>query len=99
MQITPSTPTATFGGNFAQSTIAGGSNLTLRDSFARSIKKDPESYPAFKEARFWDAWNRELHSKAHLHEISNVLDPLFVPATEAGAQLYELQKKFLYAVF
>ena len=37
--------------------------------------------------------------QAHLHEISDVLSPLFVPATDAGAQLFELQKKFLYAVF
>ena len=40
-----------------------------------------------------------MHSKAHLHEISDVFNPLVVPATQAGAQLFELQKKFLYAVF
>ena len=53
---------------------------TLRDTFATMIKKDPEAYPSFKEAHFWDAWNRELHSKAHLHDLSNVLDFSYLPA-------------------
>ena len=80
-------------------TIVTGLSTSARDHFARSIKKDSESYPAFKKARFWDAWNRELISKAHLHEISDLFNPNFVPATNAESQLFELQKKFLYAVF
>ena len=86
-------------GTIGQSTTVQSATTSLRDSFARAIKKDPESYPAFKEARFWDTWNRELISKAHLHEISDVLNPSFIPATNEEAQLFELQKKFLYAVF
>ena len=84
-------PFSTIGGTTTQPTTATTVTTSLRDSFARSIKKDPESYPAFKEARFWDTWNRELTSKAHLHEISDVLDPNFVPATNEAVQLFELQ--------
>ena len=72
---------------------------TLRDNFAKSIKKDPEAYPAFKEAWFCDTWNRELHSKAHLHNLSNVLDFSYLPATVEENELFELQKRFMYSVF
>ena len=60
------------------------------ETFAKSIKKDPESYPMFKEARFWDTWNRELTSKAHLHDLSNVLDPDYVPTMAEENELFEL---------
>ena len=53
----------------------------------------------FKEARFWDTWNRELTSKAHLHDLSNVLDPDYVPTTAEENELLELQKRFIYSVF
>ena len=72
---------------------------TLRDTFAKTIKKDPEAYPSFKEARFWDAWNRELHSKAHLHDLSNVLDFGYLPATVEENELFERQKRFMYSDF
>ena len=96
--LRPNPPPAVAGFTGQSSTVPTASP-SLRDSFARSIKKDPESYPAFKEARFWDTWNRELISKAHLHELSNVLDPTFVPATVEQTHLIDLQKQFLYAVF
>ena len=57
------------------------SPTTLRDNFAKSIKQDPEAYPAFKEAQFWDTWNRELQSKVHLHDHSNVLDFSYLPVS------------------
>ena len=53
----------------------------------------------FKEARFWDTWNRELTSKAHLHDLSTVLDPDYVPTTAEENELFELQKRFIYSVF
>ena len=44
-------------------TMKSASPTTLHDNFAKSIKKDPEAYPAFKEAQFWDTWNRELTAR------------------------------------
>ena len=72
---------------------------TPKESFAYGIKKDPEVYPIFKEARYWDSWNRELQSKAQLHDVGNVLDPLYKPITTDDIDLFELQKKFMYSVF
>ena len=63
----------------------------LRDNFAKLINKDPEAYPAFKEAQFWDTWNSELHSKAHLHDLRNVLDFGYLPAMVEESELFELQ--------
>ena len=53
----------------------------------------------FEEARFWDIWNREFTSKAHLHELSNVMDPDYVPTAAEENELFELQKRFIYSVF
>ena len=71
----------------------------LREAFAKSIKKDPEAYPVFKEARLWDSRNRKLKSMAHLHDLVNVLDGNYCPTTKVEAELFELQKHFIYAVF
>ena len=71
----------------------------LREALAKSIKKDPEAYPVFKEARLWDSWNRKLKSMAHLHDLVNVLDENYRPTTKVEAELFELQKHFIYAVF
>ena len=43
--------------------------------------------------------NRELHSKAHLHDLSNVLDFGYLPATVEENELFELQKRFMYSIF
>ena len=71
----------------------------LHEALAKSIKKDPEAYPVFKEARLWDSWNRKLKSMAHLHDLANVLDGNYRTTTKAEAELFELQKHFIYAVF
>ena len=94
-----SAPTPTTMVSTTTPTVKSATPITLRDNFAKSIKKDPEAYPAFKEARFWDTWNRELHSKAHLHDLSNVLDPTYLPTTVEENELFELQKRFMYSVF
>jgi hypothetical protein len=81
------------------SSIPPSTTKTPKESFAYGIKKDPEVYPIFKEARYWDSWNRELQSKASLHDCSNVLDPSYNPTTTEDIDLFELQKKFMYSVF
>ena len=88
-----------FGGSSKPSATTKAAATTLRDSFAKSIKEDPEAYPSFKEAQFWDAWNRELQSKAHLHDLKNVLDFSYLPATVEENELFELQKRVMYSVF
>jgi hypothetical protein len=75
------------------------STKTPKESFAYGIKKDPEVYPIFKEARYWDSWNREFKSKAYLHDCGNVLDAAYIPSSQDDIDLFELQKKFMYSVF
>ena len=88
-----------FGGSSKPSATTKAAATTLRDTFAKSIKKDPEVYPSFKEAWCWDAWNKELHGKAHLHNLSNVLDFDYLTTTVEENKLFELQKRFMYSVF
>ena len=86
------------GSSKPSATMKVAATTTLRHSFAKMVKKDPEAYPSFKEAHFWGAWNRELHSKAHLHDLSNVLDFSYLPATAEENELFKLQKRFMYSV-
>ena len=53
----------------------------------------------FKEARLWDSMNRKLKSMAHLHDLVNVLDGNYRSTMRVDAELFELQKHFIYAVF
>ena len=83
----------------ATAATAKAAPATLHDSFAKSIKKDQEAYPAFKEARFWDTWNREFQINVHLHDFSNVLESGYLPDMAEEHELFELQKRFMYSVF
>ena len=64
------------------------STTTLCENVAKLIKEVPEANPTFKESRFWDTWNWELTSKALLHDLSNVLDPNYVPNTAEEFELF-----------
>ena len=77
------------------------STLTIAPSvpWSQGIKRDTEAYPTFKESRFWDKWNREFKSKAHLHGVSDVLDGNYTPLPGIETANFELKKTFVYAVF
>lgn len=71
---------------------------SLAESFIYGIKKDISHYPVFKEAKFWDAWDREIKSKAYLHECADVLDGAYVPEGKQEIELFALKKTFMYAM-
>ena len=94
-QAWPTTPQASTPSSVVSAPIA----RTPKENFASGIKKDPEQYPAFKESRFWDSWNRELHAKAALHDVLDVLDGTYVPTTPDAIELFEFKKRFMHSVF
>ena len=98
MARTATAPLAATSATASANTAAVAPSSSMQ-SFSRSIKKDPESYPTFKEAKFWDAWNRELKVKAKLHGLLNVLDANYQPSTLEETELFDMHKTFLYSVF
>ena len=47
----------------------------------------------------WDNWNRSTTAQARAQDISNVLDPNYVPPNQEARDLFIEQQKFMYAVF
>ena len=52
-----------------------------------------------KEDKQWDAWERSTVAQARAQDLSDVLDPDFVPSTPEGHELFVEKQKFVYAVF
>jgi hypothetical protein len=67
-------------------------------SFAKSIKRSTEDYPAFQEAKNWFSWSRRVKTKAAAHGCENVLDRYYVPDHETSP-LFREHQKFLYDTF
>ena len=49
--------------------------------FKRSIKRDASLYPNLKDHRQWNNWKRTVLAQAHAHDIQDVFDPNYTPAT------------------
>ena len=90
-------------GNTATSTPGPATTAPVKktpaETFAASIKRDPNSYPEFKDSKFWDVFNQQLVAQATLHGVINVLDKHYVPSTAEEIALFEVHKNFLYSVF
>ena len=66
--------------------------------FRKSIKRDLKDYPAFKEDRHWDSFQRQVTAIGTLHEVSNVFDPDYTPDSVEATTLFDFQQKFVYTV-
>mgnify|MGYP000681102951 CR=1 FL=1 len=47
----------------------------------------------------WESYNRQLVTTCRAQNLENVLQPNYVPNDITDAELYDEQKKFMYAVF
>ena len=76
--------------------------LKARDplsDFRRGVRRDPGSYIQLKEDKQWDSWQRSTIAQARAQDLSDVLDPAFIPPTGAESELFAEKQKFVYAVF
>jgi hypothetical protein len=67
--------------------------------FKRGIKRDVNLFPKLKTDKGWDSWKRTVVTQARMQDVSEVLDPKYVPATPTMKLLFDEKQKFMYAVF
>ena len=73
-------------------------SLSSVDFFKRGIKRDPSLFPALKDERFNEQWHRSMVTQARAQDVSEVLDPLYVPLTTDDLNLFNEKQKYMYAV-
>jgi len=66
-------------------------------TFAKSIKRSADDYPAFLEGKHWYNWQRKVKIKAATHGCENVLDRNYVPDLPS-TPLFREHQKFLFDV-
>ena len=66
------------------------------EAFRKSIKKDRNTYPIFREDRQWDKWNRSL---ARTHDCEEIFDPTYTPNGADEEDNFIEKQKFIYSVF
>ena len=52
-----------------------------------------------KDDAMWDNWNRSTAAQARAQDISDVLDPSYIPPNQEARNLFIELKEFMYAVF
>ena len=67
----------------------------------RSIKKDPERYEIFDQDALYDQWKRSVIATARVQDMSDVLNPAFVPNQDDDndVKAFNLKQGFMYDVF
>jgi hypothetical protein len=83
------------------SPLSAGSSLssqTLVDQFKRGFKRDFNAFPTVKDKKNNDQWHRTFTNMAHAQDLSNVLNPKYVPHASAAYDLSWEKQKFLYVV-
>ena len=66
---------------FAGSSGSSLHQLTLVESFKRSIKRDSSQFTNFKEVKCWDNWRRKTLITARSQDVDKVLDLDYTPLT------------------
>ena len=98
---TPTTLGATSGGNTSTGPIMVKSAASKVTEFKKSIKRDVSSYPALKDQKNWNSWNRAVISLARSHDLVQVFDPTYAPSPSdpEEIELFDQKQSFMYAMF
>ena len=84
---------------FAGSSKSSSNQLTLAESFKRSVKRDSSQFNNFKEGKYWDTWRRNTLATARAQNVDEVLDPSYSPSTAEEQSLFNEKQKFMCSVF
>jgi Reverse transcriptase (RNA-dependent DNA polymerase) len=67
-------------------------------NFKKGIKLDHTVYPLLKEQKHWNNWNRSVIAQGRAHDIGDIFNPEFVPASEEEKQLFDAKQSFAYSM-
>ena len=96
---TPHTPFSHISSAHTASSMAVIKPKSMKDDFMRGVKRDISLHSSFKDEKFWDSWNRCLHTLARTQGVSHVLDAPYMPTTPDETDLFQCQQEFMYSVF
>jgi hypothetical protein len=74
------------------------SSQSLVDLFKRGIKRDFNAFPILKDEKHNYQWHCMFTNMACAQDLSDVLNPQYVPQTTAVYNLFWEKQKFLYEV-
>jgi hypothetical protein len=93
------TPPSTTPSPLSAATITSSlSSQSPVDLFKRGIKRDFNAFPTLKDNKHNDQWHSTFTNMARPQDLSDVLNPQYVPPTTAAYDLFWEKQKFLYAV-
>jgi hypothetical protein len=67
--------------------------------FKRGIKRDITYFTPLKEEKQWDTWQCTTIALARAQDVSEVLEPTYVPTTSEETELFNEKQKYMYAAF
>ena len=78
-------------------------NTTLQynpvQQFTRGTNKDIKAFPKLKDSKQWDSWYLSTKSQARIQDLSEGIDPQYIPIGEPYRLLFNEKNAFMYAVF
>ena len=74
------------------------SATSLANDFQKGIKRSLSDYPKLGDDRFWLSYKRKLTATAAIHDVSEVLNPEYIPPPELE-DIFQAKNKFVYSVF
>ena len=83
----------------SRSSGSSSHQLTLVESFKRSIKRDSIQFKKFKEDKNWDTWQRSSLTAPRAQDVYKVLDPDYKILTQEYMSLFNEKHKFMYSLF
>jgi len=75
----------------SHSSSAGTNNPV--DAFKKGIKHEASQYPVLKDVHFFDKFEMEFMTLAHVHDIEEVFDTKYMPSTQAETDLFDEKQK------
>ena len=67
--------------------------------FKRGIKRDIAYFTPLKEEKQWDTWQRTTIALARAQDVSEVLEPTYVPSTSEDIDLFDEKQKYMFTAF
>ena len=98
-QATSGTPMSHVTSPSSSASIRSPIHLELA-SFKKGIKREASAHSILKDEHYFDKFQRDLFITAKSHDVSEILDPTFMPgSSQEEKELFEAKQGFMYKVF
>ena len=67
--------------------------------FKRGIKRDITYFTPLKEEKQWDTWQHTTIALTCAQDVSEVLEPTYMPTTSEEIDLFDEKQKYMFAAF